>query len=93
MLIGELTVEQLRFLIDELEEEGPDDRGYYLDWGTLDLLQDAGADRELQQLLRRCLERRAAASPHPFREAAAAEAQQVEGVEILWESDEDLGLP
>jgi hypothetical protein len=86
-LIGQVTEEQLRFLVDQLEEEGPDDRGYYLDDGTLEVLEEAGASPELMQLLRQ-----ATALGHPFRDAAAGTAPG-EGVEIVWESDEDLELP
>ena len=86
-LIGQITEPQLRFLVDELEEEGPEDRAYYLDDGTLELLEEAGADPELMQLLRQ-----ATTLGHPFRDAVASEARR-EGVEIVWESDEDLDLP
>ena len=85
-LIGQITEPQLRFLVDELEEEGPEDRGYYLDDGTLELLEEAGADPQLMQLLRQ-----ATTLGHPFRDAVDSEAPR-EGVEIVWESDEDIEL-
>ena len=102
-LIGQLTEAQLRFLVDELEEGEPRRggggggegrtgarapwRAYYLDDGTLEVLEEAGADPELMQLLRQ-----ATAIGHPFRDAAVSEAPR-EGVEIAWESDEDVDLP
>lgn len=54
-LLGRITQEQLRLLIDNLEETDASDRDYYLDVATLDLLEDEGADAELIQLLRNSL--------------------------------------
>jgi processive 1,2-diacylglycerol beta-glucosyltransferase len=51
-LIGKITAEQLRDLIDLLVEESADDRDYYIDRNTLDYLADNNADPELLQLLR-----------------------------------------
>jgi processive 1,2-diacylglycerol beta-glucosyltransferase len=35
-LIGAITEEQLKFLIDELEEESGDDQDYYINEDTID---------------------------------------------------------
>lgn len=53
-LIGEISDEQLDFLIDQLEEEERDD-DYYLDLETIDLLEENGADDSLITLLRKVL--------------------------------------
>lgn len=50
--IGEISEAQLQFLIDQLEETSNTDQDYYIDEGTLDLLEDAGADTALLDLLR-----------------------------------------
>jgi hypothetical protein len=54
-LIGEISDEQLEFLVDQLEEEDDSDQDYYLDLETIDLLEEAGADDALIMLLRRAL--------------------------------------
>lgn len=56
--IGAINQTQLTFLIDQLEEEGPDDETYYLDELTLDYLQLAGADDDLLLTLRAAIEGR-----------------------------------
>jgi processive 1,2-diacylglycerol beta-glucosyltransferase len=56
--LGEITPRQLQFLIDHLEEEGPDDVTYYLDAPTLAFLAARGADTDLIATLR------AALAPH-----------------------------
>ena len=53
--IGNLTEEQLQFLIDQLEEESDHDRDYYINAATLDMFEEAGADSALVGLLRRAL--------------------------------------
>jgi processive 1,2-diacylglycerol beta-glucosyltransferase len=55
VLIGTITEEQLQFLIDELEETSTKDQDYYLDEGTLDMLEEVGADDALMDLLRGAL--------------------------------------
>lgn len=50
-----ITEEQLRFLIDQLEEESDDDRDYYLNTTTLDMLAGKGIDAKLLKLLRGAL--------------------------------------
>jgi hypothetical protein len=54
-LIGTITEDQLRFLIDELEEESAEDRDYYLSVDTIDMLEEDGADSQLVSLLRGAL--------------------------------------
>jgi len=49
--IGTISDEQLRFLQDQLEEESPTDRDYWIDPPTLDALREAGADAALVALL------------------------------------------
>jgi hypothetical protein len=50
--LGQITEHQLQFLIDELEEESAEDRDYYIDAATIDLLATAGADVDLVAVLR-----------------------------------------
>ncbi len=54
-LIGSLTDSQLRFLIDQLEEETSADQDYYVNETTIDMFADAGADAALVTLLREAL--------------------------------------
>ena len=54
-LLGTITDAQLRFLINQLEEESADDQDYYLDAATIDLLEQDGADAPLVALLRQAL--------------------------------------
>lgn len=51
-LIGPITDEQLRDLVDLLVEESDTDRDYYIDRDTLDYLEEHQADAELLRLLR-----------------------------------------
>jgi hypothetical protein len=53
--VGRITSAQLRWLVDQLEEEFEDDRDYYIDGPTLDMLQEAGADPRLIQTLKSAL--------------------------------------
>jgi processive 1,2-diacylglycerol beta-glucosyltransferase len=59
VFLGIITDAQLQFLIDQLEEESPDDTDYYIDHATLDLLEAAGAEADLLGLLRQALGTRA----------------------------------
>jgi hypothetical protein len=54
--IGEISDDQLQFLIDELVEEDLDDTNYYLNEATLDLLAEDGAPAEVIALLRSALD-------------------------------------
>ena len=53
--LGAITEEQLQFLVDQLEEESPEDRDYYINEPTLDAFEEAGADPALVTLLRKAL--------------------------------------
>ena len=53
--LGTISEQQLRFLVDLLEEESDTDQDYYLTGDTIDMLEDDGADPELVGLLRRAL--------------------------------------
>ncbi len=55
-LIGEISEEQLAFLISNLEEEDVDDVDYYLDEAMIDLLVEDGADAALVALLRQAVD-------------------------------------
>ncbi len=53
--IGTITDAQLRFLVEQLEEEHDEDEDYYIDRDTLELLSDNGADPELLALLEKAI--------------------------------------
>jgi len=53
--IGTITDAQLRFLIDELEEESATDQDYYINPATIDMLEAGGGDPALITLLRNAL--------------------------------------
>ena len=53
--VGEITDDQLQFLIDHLEEESLQDRDYYLERATVDMLESQGADARLLKVLRKAL--------------------------------------
>jgi hypothetical protein len=53
--LGDITDDQLQFLIDQFEEEWEDDQDYYINTATIDMLKDAGADPALLALLQRAL--------------------------------------
>lgn len=53
--LGEISREQFEVLQRTLEEESPDDSDYYINRDTLDILQHAGADDVLLNLLRAAL--------------------------------------
>ncbi len=50
--IGSITEAQLQFLVQQLEEESPEDQDYYLNRATLDLFVEQGIDPQLLELLR-----------------------------------------
>jgi len=54
-LLGDISREQLQFLIDQLEEEYAGDRDYYINRATLDMFEERGIDPALLDLLRRAL--------------------------------------
>ena len=53
--VGELTEEQLDFLIENLEEEWSEDRDYYINKDMLAMLEQRGADSGLLGLLQDAL--------------------------------------
>lgn len=55
VLIASLTEEQLKYLIDQLEEESSTDQEYYLNTSLVDSLEEEGADKDLIAILRTAL--------------------------------------
>ncbi|HEU0035743.1 MAG TPA: hypothetical protein VFQ53_34260 [Kofleriaceae bacterium] len=53
--IGEISDKQLKFLVEQLEEEHDEDQDYFIDRDTLELLSDNGADPELLALLEKAI--------------------------------------
>jgi len=53
--VGELSEEQLDFLVDNLEEEWPEDRDYYINRQMLETLKQRGADATLLHMLTQAL--------------------------------------
>jgi hypothetical protein len=53
--IGTINDTQLAFLVEQLEEEHDDDKDYFIDRETLELLSDNGADPELLAVLEKGL--------------------------------------
>ncbi|MDX2091656.1 MAG: hypothetical protein SFX73_27595 [Kofleriaceae bacterium] len=49
--IGTISDAQLKFLVEQLEEEHEEDDEYYIDRETLEVMADNGADPELLALL------------------------------------------
>jgi hypothetical protein len=49
---GEISEAQLAFLREQFEEESAADADYYVDEGTLSLLEESGADAQLVAVLR-----------------------------------------
>jgi processive 1,2-diacylglycerol beta-glucosyltransferase len=56
--IGEISEEELQFLIDQLEEESSRDTNYYISAPTIDMLEENGADAQFVKLLRDALGKR-----------------------------------
>ncbi len=54
-LIGSITEAALQVLVDALEEESLDDRDYYIDAATIDVVADGRATDHLVTLLRAAL--------------------------------------
>jgi hypothetical protein len=54
-LLGMITEEELRFLQDNLAEEGDEDHDYYLSEATIESLENRRGDKRLLQLLRKNL--------------------------------------
>ena len=53
--VGELSDEQLDVLVDNLEEEWPEDRDYFINRPMLDMLKQRGADPGLLRMLTQAL--------------------------------------
>jgi hypothetical protein len=53
--IGVISDKQLKFLVDQLEEDHEDDTDYYINRETLELLSDNGADAELLAMLEKAM--------------------------------------
>jgi len=53
--LGSITEAELQVLIDGLEEESSEDKDYYIDAATIDLLGDGRASDHLLGLLRNAL--------------------------------------
>ena len=58
MSLGDISDDQLRFLTGALVKESPDDRDYYIDRDTLEMLLEMGCDEELRALLEKALDGR-----------------------------------
>jgi len=54
-LLGSITEPDLQVLVDALEEESAQDRDYYIDSATIDLVADGKATDHLVRLLRGAL--------------------------------------
>lgn len=50
--LGDIEREDLELMIDQFEEESSHDQDYFIDAGTIDLLDHAGASPRLLALLR-----------------------------------------
>ncbi len=53
--LGTITEKQLQFLVDQLEEEWPEDQDYAISSMLLDLFEGEDADPQLVSLLRTAL--------------------------------------
>jgi hypothetical protein len=56
--VGELSEEQLDFLVNNLEEELPEDRDFYISREMLETLKQRGADATLVAMLTQALGQR-----------------------------------
>jgi processive 1,2-diacylglycerol beta-glucosyltransferase len=45
--VGTISESQLQFMMDQLEEESSEDRDYHISTDTIDMFEEAGADRDL----------------------------------------------
>ena len=53
--VGTINDAQLKFLVEQLEQEHDDDKEYFIDRETLELLSDNGADPELLAMLEKSM--------------------------------------
>ena len=54
-LLGTITEDQLKVLAEQLEEESPEDRDYYIDADTIEMFEEAGVDAGLVDVLKKAL--------------------------------------
>jgi hypothetical protein len=54
-LLGSITETELQYLEDSLEETSPEDRDYFVDQATIDLLADGRATDHLVHLLKKAV--------------------------------------
>ena len=54
-LIGSITEQDLKVLVDALEEESSEDQDYYIDAATIDVIADGRATEHLLNLLKKAL--------------------------------------
>jgi processive 1,2-diacylglycerol beta-glucosyltransferase len=50
-IVGSISEDQLKFLLDQLEEESDVDTDYYLNKATIEMFEENGADPELLNVL------------------------------------------
>jgi hypothetical protein len=53
--LGSITEAQLKFMIDQLEEEYSEDTDYYINQATIDMFEQERADPQLLDILRKAL--------------------------------------
>jgi hypothetical protein len=53
--IGTINDVQLKFLVEQLEDEHDEDQDYFIDRETLELMSDNGADPELLAMLEKAI--------------------------------------
>jgi processive 1,2-diacylglycerol beta-glucosyltransferase len=53
--LGNISEQQLQFLIDQLEEESANDTDYYINKASLEMFAEQGGDPQLLELLQRAL--------------------------------------
>jgi len=53
--LGTISEEQLQFLVDQLEEEYAEDRDYYINRTTVEIMQQSGGDPDLVDLLSKAI--------------------------------------
>jgi len=54
-LLGDVSDEDVKLLVDQLEEESLDDDDYFIDTATIDMLESAGASEALVALLKQAV--------------------------------------
>jgi len=55
VVIGRISEEEYQLLVDQLEEESEDDTDYYITMATIDLLERAGGDEHLLEMLEKAV--------------------------------------